>query len=368
VNGLLGNKLSFEELGDARRSGSVTRALDTDGEFWEMYPETALAQVFLWGLLLNVGLAEIVWERNVERDNKWQQRLIPKHPRNLRYDWETRRWILRIASKDGIGTEDVIVTPGDGRWFLYQPHGDSPYIRGIWWALGLVWLSKQFADFDWGRRNEARGRSALVGTTPDGAGDTDRTEFARQIALLRTQLGIALPSGYDLKSVEFGADDHETFLARIEGCNSDYAILALGQNLTTEVKAGGSYAAGRSQERVRQDYLEQDAELFATCMRAQAIVYFAAVRFSDPLLAPYPKWDVEPPENQTVTAETWARASEALDRMLSRNLPIDVEAYLKRFKIPIGTTVGKVITGPNKPVPTTPPAKPGGKDNQNAGP
>lgn len=367
TNGLLGNKLSFEALGDGRRSAQVIRALDDDAEFWDMYPESALTQVFTWGLLLNIGLAEIVWVRNPDRENKWQQRLEPKHPRNLRFDFETRQWFLRIASADGFGTEEIVIVPGDGRWFMYQPFGENtPWMRGLWWPIALLWLSKQFADFDWGRRNEARGRSALVGTTPDGSGDQDRKTYAQQLAVLRTQLGIVLPPGYDLKSVEFGADDHETFATRISACDAGFAIIVLGQNLTTEVKSAGSYAAGRSQERVRQDYLEQDAEQMSTSIRNHALVYFANVRFGDAMLAPFPVYATEPPENLANAANVIARASEALDRLLARNVPVDVPAYLKRFKIPMAEGKGELITGSTAPTPpAVPPAKDGKKANDN---
>jgi hypothetical protein len=350
TNGLLGTDLCFEPVGDARRNGQVVRALDDDGEFWEMYPEAALAQIFLWGLLLNCGLAEIVWVRNPERDNAWQQRFIPKHPRNLRWDFETRSWKLTVL-KDNLIADEIEIAPGNGRWIMFSPFGDSsPWAQGLWWALGLTWLSKQYATFDWDRRNESRGRSALVGTTPEGSGDKDRETYAQQLALLRTQLGIALPPGYDLKAVEFGGDDHQTFQTRIEACDANFAILVLGQNLTTEVKAGGSYAAGRSQERVRQDYLEQDAQTFSTCLRMQAIRHFANVRFADSALAPYPKWNTEPPENLANSANVIARASEALDRLLARNVPVDVPAYLAKFKIPaLKQANGKILTGPEAP-------------------
>lgn len=365
-NGLLGTDLSFEPLGDGRRSDQVTRALDDDGEFWEMYPESALSQILDWGFLLNVGLAEIAWVQNPERKGLWQQRLYPKHPRNLRFDWETRSWLLRVVRPGSYFEDWIPITPGDGRWLLFSPFGENtPWMHGLWWPMALTWLSKQYATFDWDRRNEARGRSALVGTTPEGSGDEDRKTYAKQLAMLRTQLGIALPPGYDLKAVEFGGDDHQTFQTRIDACDANYAILLLGQNLTTEVKNAGSYAAGRSQERVRQDYLEQDAQNLATALRQQALVHFAKVRFNDGLLAPYPKWNTEPPENLANAANVIARASEALDRLLARNVPIDVEAYLKRFKIPVRAGGGDPITGPNAPAQPKP--DPGGKDPKNAG-
>ena len=335
ANALLGCPLEFEGAGDGRKRTGVIKALDDGGEFWEMVPEAEATQVLTWGWLLNMGPGELVWRRE---DGVWKQRLVPKHPRNLRFDYVTRGWKLMVDSG-----KEIDFTPGDGHWVLFQPFGaNNPWTHGLWWALTLLYLAKAYADFDWGRRNEARGRAALVGTTPDGAVDTDRDEFARQIASLRTQLGIALPSGYDLKAVDFGGDDHETFSTRIDKADASIAILLLGQNLSTEVK-GGSFAAAKSHESVRQDYLERDAEGFATWCRAEVLRPWANVRFGDHENAPWPVWDTEPPEDLVQAADTTKKASEALALLLAKGVQVDVTAYCERFNIPLLETKTPVV-------------------------
>ena len=272
-------------------------------------------------------------------------RLHVKHPRNLRYDWSRRQWILRVDKFAGDfhgGFEEIDITPNDGRWFMFSPFGENtPWRHGLVWALALVWLDKSYSEYDWRRRNEARGRAALVGSTPQGTLDDDRKQFAKDIAELRTKLGIALPPGYDLKAVEFGPDDHATFAARVANADAAIAILILGQNLTTEVKGGGSYAAGRAQERVRQDYLEWDAEVASTGFHHGLLTHYARLRFGSEALAPYPRWDATPQESIAARANVWARGAEALDKFLARGLDVDLEAYCKQLGVPLKS--GKLL-------------------------
>jgi phage gp29-like protein len=342
TNALLGSRLSFEAPGETTKN-EITSALEIDGEWWDIAPESALSKLFGWSLLLNIGLAEIVWERDELRSMKWRPTLVPKHPRNLRWDWEKRRWMLRVSVPSGSGSfhgeEEIEITPGDGRWLMLHPFGKSePWASGLVWPLAIIYLAKAYANYDWERRNEARGRSALVGMTPDGALDADREKFAKDIQGLRTKLGIALPAGYDLKSVEFGVDDHESFDKKIQNADAAIAILLLGQNLTTEVRNAGSYAAGRAQERVRQDYLEGDAEVASTNFREQLLIPYARIRFEKPQMAPYPVWDTTPAENVAQAANIMSRAADALEKLLSRGIDVDVGEYARKFGIPLRST------------------------------
>ncbi len=361
-NALFGCPLEFEGAGHKGRGGPIGRALKEGGEFWKMAPEPALAQIFTWGLLLNCGIGELTWHYEdelseeedgaiVTRDKRWILRLNPKHPRNLRFDQLSQKWLLMTAD-----AAEVEVTPGDGRWIMFSPFGDnSPWMHGLYWPLALLWLSKSFSDFDWGRRNEARGRSALVGETPEGATQTDRDKFAESIAELRTKLGIALPPGYKLSAVEFGVPDHETFKTRIDWVDGSIGTLVLGQNLTAEPRAQ-SLAAPKTNDKVRQDYLENDAEAFATCLRTQMLRPYAAVRFGSAEIAPWPMWQTDPPEDLERKSQTIERASKALSLLLSRGVPVDHALFCETFDIPL--IAGAPI------VPPAPPAVPGEGDEE----
>jgi phage gp29-like protein len=345
TNALIGTPLSFDAVAPRRQKrnpsaytkNAVTQALEEGGEWWTIVPEPTFVQIMLWGLLLNFAVAEIVWRYDTPTD-LWIPTLHVKHPRHIRYDISLRKFFLMIGSptSGGMTTEEIEIVPGDGRWFVYSPFGGAyPWMNGLIWPLAYIWLAKQYAEYDWGRRNEARGRAALIGTTPQGALDSDRAQFAKDIAALRTRLGMAIPHGYTVQAVEFGQADHETFALKVANADAAVAILLLGQNLTTEVKSGGSYAAGKSAERVRQDFLEWDAEVASTGFRSGVLVHYARIRFDDEALAPYPSWNTTPPEVVGAWANVVARAAEALDKLIGRGLDVDVAEFCKRAGIPL---------------------------------
>jgi phage gp29-like protein len=289
VNGLLGLPLTFEASGDGRRKGRAVHALEADEDWYAIAPEHELADLQTWGLLLGVGLAELVWSSN-ERG-----RMIPRlkvwDPRWLRYEWRTRRWLLRT---DDEGEIEVIL--GGGKWVLYTPYGASrPWAKGLWRALAKWWLLKSFAIDDWARHGEMHGSPIRVGLAPEGSQAKDRDDFATDLAEIGRDTSIVPPPGYKLELAEAKAKTWEQFPKQIETANAELSILLVGQNLTSEVQ-GGSFAAARVHENVRDDLIRFDAEALATCLREQVLTWWAEFNFGDARLAPWPNWDTKPPQ------------------------------------------------------------------------
>ena len=284
IRGLLGLPLSLEP---AAEGAAARRAVDAlEAGFWAMLPEDALFEVYAWALLLGVGLGEIVWGEEADRP-----RLKPWHPRFLRWDWETRRWLLEVEGRP----DRIPVEPGDGKWVLLLPYGEHrPWNHGLWRALAFWWLLKAYAIQDWARFSEVHGSPIRVGKTPNSATPGDREALANDLAELARDTAIALPPGFELELVEARSQSWETFRAEIERADTAIAVAILGQNLTTEVK-GGSYAAAKVHDQVRRDLLASDAEVLSTQLRAQFLEWWAEWELGDRTLAPWPRWDLTPP-------------------------------------------------------------------------
>lgn len=288
VNGLLGLEIEFEASGDGRRRGRAVRALEADEDWWQIAPEHELADLQTWGLLLGVGLAELVWTTNdlgraIPRIKVWD-------PRWLRYEWQTRRWLLRT---DDAGEIEII--PGGGKWVVYTPYGSSrPWAKGLWRALARWWLLKSFALNDWARHGEMHGSPIRVGVAAEGSQAEDREAFAEDLASIGSDTSIVPPHGYELRLVEATAKTWEQFPKQIETANAELSILLVGQNLTSEV-TGGSFAAAKIHENVRDDLVRFDAEALATCLNEQILKWWAEFNFGDARLAPWPSWDTAPP-------------------------------------------------------------------------
>lgn len=288
VNGLLGLPLSFEASGDGRRRGRAVRALEADEDWWAIAPEHELADLQTWGLLLGVGLAELVWTRS--DSGRVLPRLKVWDPRWLRYEWQTRRWLLRT---DDAGEIEII--PGGGKWVVYTPYGSSrPWAKGLWRALAKWWLLKSFALNDWARHGEMHGSPIRVGTCPEGSQAEDRQAFAEDLAAIGSDTSLVAPPGYEVDLLEAAAKTWEMFPKQIETANAELSILLVGQNLTSEV-TGGSFAAAKIHQNVRDDLVRFDAEALAACLREQVLTWWAEFNFGDAGLAPWPNWDTKPP-------------------------------------------------------------------------
>lgn len=321
VRGLLGLPLTFEPPNN-REGKSITRALEVD--FWEFAPEEALYQLISWGLLLGVGLARLDWQEGESG------RLLPVlevwHPRNLRYD--PQRGVWQVQTREGSPLE-----PRPGGWWIYTPYGSRrPWAHGLWRALAVPWLVKQDAIRYWARDNEVG--AIRVGQASGPTTDAAREQLAQDLAELGNSTGIALPEGYQLQILSPSGEVWRSKEAAIAWANTALSTAILGQNLTTEVQ-GGSFAAARVHDAVRQDLLEADAEGLATSIREAVLAYWAEFNYGDARLAPWPRWDTTQPEDRTQQAETLSRLAQAVATLTQAGAPVDVPALLEGYGVPL---------------------------------
>jgi phage gp29-like protein len=327
VQGLLKLPLTFHSEGADSDEEATREEEALDKDFWKALPETELRQFMSWGVLLGVGVGELVWEHVGER-------VVPRlkvwHPRWLRYDWHSREWKLTVDD----GTE-LVITPGDGKWAMYTPYGSRrPWAGGVWRALGLLWLVKRFAMQDWARYSEAHGSATKVGYAPAGVKAETRKELAADLDALVQGGSIALPPGYDIKVVEASAKTWDTFQAQIGLANTSAAIAITGQNLTTEV-GGGSFAAAAVHQVVRHDLIEGDSQTLSTTLHEQVLSWWAEFNFGDGTLAPWPMWDVAPPEDTKAKADNLRTFGEAVNALRMAEVRVDVPALAKVYGVPL---------------------------------
>ncbi len=333
TRGLIGLDLSFEAGGgDGRRRRSAIKALEAEEDWWAAYPEEALGQLLDWGTMLGVGLGQQIWEklpngREVGRLKIW-------HPRWLRYDWGRRAWMLTVD-----GGREIEITPGDGTWILYTPGGaHRPWLHGAWIALGKWWLWKEYAREDWARHSEVHGQPIRVGTAPEGAKVDAKAQLAADLADLGSDTSIVLPVGYEVDLLEAKARTWEMFQAQIELVNVAIAIILAGQNLTTEVQ-GGSYAAAEVHRFIRGDLIRADGQTLSTCLHDQGVVFWAERNFGDRALAPWPKWDTQPPEDLAALAQIWGSTIASVNAwntlLAAQNQEVDFDEIARRVRLPV---------------------------------
>jgi len=329
IRGLLGLPLAFEPANN-REGRTITRALEAD--FWTFAPEESLYQLVAWGLLLGVGLARLDWQEGESR------RVLPVlevwHPRNLVYDSTAGTWYVQTR-------ESPRLEPRPGAWWLFTPYGSRrPWSYGLWRALAVPWLVKQDAVRYWARDNEVG--ALRVGQASGPTTAEAREQLARDLAELGSSTGIALPEGYSLQILSPNGDVWRSKEAAINWANTALTTAILGQNLTTEVQ-GGSFAAARVHDAVRQDLLEADAEGLATSLHEQVLAYWAEFNYGDARLAPWPRWNTTLPEDSAQNADTLAKLAQAVATLGQAGAPVDVGALLERYGVPLQNGRGQAL-------------------------
>jgi hypothetical protein len=332
VHALLGQPVRFEASGDGRRRGRVTRALETDEDWWTIAPTQELANIKAWALAIGFCPVNFRWVKQNGRD-------IPRmrfwHPSLSRYDGDRDVWSVNTTK----GWVDI--KPGNGEWGLYTPFGkDRPWIHGLWRGCARWYLLKQYAIDDWGRHSETAALRVAFRTDVGDEGYNSsnkeaRAELANDLYDLGRDSAIVLPDGYDLKIVEATANTRDIYDAQITTANTSYAVAWLGHNLTSEVGGAGSYAASKTGQMVREDLSRFDDMMLGEWAHDDALVPYAAVNFGDPALASWPTWQ---PEAQPVSkdeSDVFLTAAEAVKTFAEAGAPVDLRKFLTAFGVPL---------------------------------
>lgn len=338
VNGLLGLPVSFFVDADDTPDPDdpVARALGED--FWKMYPESALSELCRWALLVGVGVAQHVWVRN-EKTGRLEPHLDVWHPSNVGYDTYRNAWFVQTTEGR------TFIESGEGNWIIYTPFGSKrPWTWGLWRLLGRWWLLKQYAVTDWARHSESHGKPAYIIETTDAASNqlkNERRDIVADLQSIGELEAMALPFGFKVELLEASTTANDVFQSQIDVANDGIAIAILGQNLTTSV-SGGSLAAARVHEQVRNDIKEFDEQTLSTALHNDSIRWWTELNFGAEQDVPWARWDITPPEDdsakattQKARAEALSKFTEFLEKAAVVGLPVDIRAIAEEFGIPL---------------------------------
>lgn len=349
VNALLGLEPDFEASGDKRRSARPVKAQDAGGDWWASYPESELAQILKWALIMGLAPARHYWTDPLPDHGG---RVLPNpefwNPQHLRYDW-TRQWRIRVA-QPGTSSEftEVDFNPGDGEWILHTPFGKNrPWALGLWKGLKDLVLAKHMALEDWSRVGE-KGAILTLEMALEAAGmlqgDIDDTENKNDTTAARKRIATdlynrgreaiaALPPGLSLKKTEITVDTKALYDALIERINNAIAVLIRGGNLGAE-NQGGSRAATESQAETGDGAnLRFDAQALTTTVHDQSLIWWAQFNYGDQQLAPWPVYPVEEDEDVKTMADGQGKALENCDVAEELGFEVDRKEFLEEHRI-----------------------------------
>lgn len=313
------------------------------GDWWKMHPDSELARLMSWGIMLGVALGQ---RKALKRDIGERQLAVLEtwHPRWLYQNTYTQEW--RLNHRDG----SDIIEPGDGQWIMYAPYGVvRPWAYGAWRAIAFAWILKQFALHDRARFSEVFGSPMRVGTAPEGARERDRQRWLVALKNLGRDAALVLPPGYDLKLVAVTASKGvDVFDQQIQWADRAMAVVLAGQIVTTEGTPG--FNTGSIHESIKADIIGFTASSTATCLHEQSVKPWAALAFDSASDAPVPQWDTTLPEDQERKASAMRGVGDAiskLDEVLAPSgVRVDAMKLVERFGIPVVTLP---VTGSDAP-------------------
>lgn len=303
---------------------------DVRSVFDEMFPPSELALLAADGLLLGVGVAELVPVDG--RDHPVMMRLDPQF---LQYQWFENQWYYNST----VGR--LPITPGDGRWVLHVPGGRiAPWQTGLWRAIGRAYVRKEHAAMNRDNWERKLANPARVAMAPQGAAEPQKQAFWQQVMAWGVNTVFGVTPGYEVKLIESNGRGWESFNETISQQNTEYVIAIAGQTVTTD--GGAGFQNSDIHKTIRADLIKDTGDGLAYTINTQGIPVFVATRWGLDAILSKPcafEFDVTPPKdrNQEATALTGiATAIVSLgEALVPYGITLDVAQLASRFAVPV---------------------------------
>lgn len=333
VNGLLGLPFSITPKDKYLDDRAAKKIAGKTLRRWErMAPKSELAQMLEYGIMMGFALAEVIWSTV---KGMWIPTIRVWPPQLVYYRYDIRKFV--VITMDG----PQEITPGDGKWILYTPHGQyRGWMRGAVRAIAQPWAYRNFMIRDWARHSEKHGKPLVVVDVPVAWDESDKNRMLTALSLMGDETTIEVPQAdpnnkFDVRMLEAQHPAADVFEKGVMRMDTLISCALLGQNLTTEVQ-GGSYAAATVHGRIRQDFLEADAATLSECLRQQLLRPFCIYNFEKgQRYVPLLNWDVTPPDDKKQIADTLNSVATAVKSFSEARFPLDANKLGTKLGIPM---------------------------------
>jgi len=254
---------------------------------------------------------------------------------------------LRLLTA-GNQTEGEPLEPG--RWIehRYAPLTGTICRAGLFRPLAWLYLFRIFAQKGWVQLLEILGVPMRIGRYPRGAKKEERLVLEAALENMGRDAWAAIPEDMQVEVIKtlekMGGTNHRDLC---DWGAEAYALLLLGQSLSSRAGDRGARSLGEIQWKVKQEIVEDDGRLLADT-------------FSDQLLAPWTAWnygaEVVPPRLQfQLEEEADLLQQSEIDERLQRMGYRFSERYIQEtYKLPEVRDDDVIL----RPAATTPPASP----------
>lgn len=161
--------------------------------------------------------------------------------------------------------------------------GDNPngFLNGCIDSLILAYFFKSYSVKDWQIFIEKFASPTVIGKY-SALNQHDKNSLILAIQNLKNNASAVIPGEADIifRGDEKKGEGSDVFNSNIDFWNNEITIRVLGQNLTTSLEKGGSYAAAQVHNAVRQDIVQSDLKLIESTMNA-LLKKVIALNFAD---------------------------------------------------------------------------------------
>lgn len=324
VKSAMGNRtsalMSLPIIWDSDSPKLQVKALEKRGDWYRIAQDQEIKKILTWGIMLGVGLGEIVWERRQVKGQKFS-REIPviraKNPKHLRFLHDEQQWQLK--TNDGTWID---INPGDGRWILYTPEStERPWASGLWKSLAKLILLKSYAKHNWGHFSDRHGNATTVATYTEAMAKAKEpaAQFAGEMRALGRNGVAILPPGATLDLLEPKSQAHQTFPALIQVVDHASTICILGNNLTTDAASGTGNSASVHADGLWRLIASDDSTL-TTLLHDQVLHFYSLYNFGDDSGSVWCSHDTDTSANKARIAATIQMISQGGATLISNNV------------------------------------------------
>ncbi|MBW5445857.1 DUF935 family protein [Cohnella sp. CFH 77786] len=268
------------------------------------------------------NIHELIW---TEREGRWTIANMKDRPiEYFTFDIDGNlRFLKSLADIEG-----EPVPPGKFLTVVHESGDDhNPYGVALATKCFWAWQFKKHGFKFWAIFMEKYGMPTAVGKYQPGTSQADQDRLLDALVSLVQDAAVAIPANSSVDFIEAGdakGDAHEAFL---RFCNAEISKAILGQTLTTELPTGGSFAASKTHEGVKDEIIEADAKMLMSAINTDLIPFLVAFNFGEVDSYPYFHINFETEE----VHKEWVERDEKLVNM---GVPIAVDYFYEKYNIP----------------------------------
>jgi len=214
------------------------------------------------------------------------------------------------------GTKYLTVADEPNKFIVHSPRlkPGGKERRGLLRSLAMLWVAKHWAMRDWAAFSEIFGFPLRLGKYPSGSTGDDITALKDALAALGADSVAAIPADMeiDFPAPPFAQSNAaETPMQRIINyADTEYAIICLGQNLTTQGESGTGTLAASAHDKVRMDYRNADAKALAATIRRDLFRPIVLYRVGPDAPVPHLEFDLEESVDESRRAAVYVQLAQ----------------------------------------------------------